>query len=172
MNNFYTYLSGAALALSSSLSFADAYVGISAGKTDIDIAAFDDGSSIAIMGGYKVNKNFAVELSYIDLGDFEDDVAPKWTIELDGFNFAAIGIIPVSEKIDIFGKVGMFMWDVSLKESGFGELDDDDGTDISLGLGMSLNITEQFGIVAEYQKFDLDDGDAADNLSIGARFNF
>ena len=147
------------------------YFGGSIGQTDIDTSGFDDGDSYSIAAGYRVSKNFAVEVSYIDLGESEDNIAPVWTIESDGFNFSAVGIIPVNDKIELFGKVGMFMWDASLDEAGTGELVSDDGTDLSLGLGATANLTDQFSVVFEYQQFDID-GDDVTNISIGARFNF
>jgi len=63
------------------------------------------------------------------------------------------------------------MWDATLDEAGYGEIGSDDGTDISLGLGALVNLTDQFDVVFEYQRFDLDGGDVS-NLSLGARFNF
>ena len=147
------------------------YVGLSAGQTNVDLSGFDDGDSIAIIGGFKINQNFAVEASYVDLGESKDNVAPVWTIEADGFNFAAVGLIPINDKIDIFGKVGVFIWDVTLNESGYGEIASDDGTDLSYGIGATANFTDQFSLVLEYQKFDLGDDDVT-NISLGARFNF
>lgn len=159
------------LLLSATANADGGYVGLSLGQTDVDLSGFDDANSKAISGGYRFNKNFAIEAAYIDLGESEDDIDPIWTLETDGFNFSAVGIIPVSDKVDIFGKVGVFTWEVTLDEAGYGELASEDGTDISFGIGASVNLTEQFGIVVEYQKFDLDDDDVS-NISIGARFNF
>ena len=159
------------LVLSTSVVAEGGYIGLSAGQTDIDEDGFDKGTSVAITGGYKFNENFAIEGSYIDLGDSEDNDAPVWTIEADGFNFSAVGIIPVSETIDIFGKVGIFMWDVTAYEDGYGEIGSADGTDLSFGFGAAANFTDQFSLEFEYQKFDLDDDDAS-NISLGARFSF
>jgi OOP family OmpA-OmpF porin len=164
-------LAASILALSTSISHAGGYVGLSVGQSNVDLDGFDDATSIALTGGYKINKNFAVEASYVDLGESKDDTPPVWTLEADGFNFSAVGIIPASEKIDIFAKIGMFMWDATLEESGFGELASDDGTDISFGVGASVNLTDQFGLLLEFQKFDLDSEDVS-NISLGIRLNF
>ncbi len=165
------YLAASMLAVSTTLSHAGGYIGASVGQTNIDFDGFDDGTSMAIVGGYKINKNFAVEGSYINLGDFEYDIPPVLTLEADGFNFAAVGIIPVNEKVNVFAKAGMFMWDVTLEAAGNGEIGSNDGTDFSFGFGASVNLTDQFGLVLEYQKFDLDDQDVS-NISFGARLNF
>jgi len=153
---------------------AGGYIGLSVGQSSIDssdFSDFDKDTSFSITGGYKFNQYFAMEASYIKLGDFEDGIAPVWTIEVDGINFAAVGIIPVNERFDIFGKVGVFVWEANLKEAGFGKLSSEDGSDISIGLGASANLTDQFDLIVEYQKFDLD-GDKISNISIGGRYNF
>lgn len=165
-----TILASSIILLSGAVGAQSGYLGLSVGQTDIDTSGFDDGRSIAITGGYKFNENFAIEAAFVDLGDSEDNEDPVWTIEGDGFNLSAVGIVPVNETIDIFGKIGVFMWDLSLDEAGLGEIYSDDGTDLSFGIGASANLTEQFGVVFEYQRFDID-GDAS-NISIGARLNF
>lgn len=157
--------------ISTTASAAGGYIGFSVGQTDPDQEGFDDATSMAFTGGLKVNDNFALELSYIDLGESDDDIDPVWTLEADGINFSAVGIIPINESIDLFAKAGMFMWDVTVDEEGYGEIYSDDGTDISLGFGAAANLAENFGLVFEYQMFELDDEDAS-NISLGARFIF
>ncbi len=79
--------------------------------------------------------------------------------------------MPVNEQVDLFAKAGMYMWDVSVSEAGFGEFYSEDGTDLSYGFGASINLAKQFSLIFEYQKFDVDDEDVS-NISLGARFNF
>lgn len=171
MNRNLKYIAAFALSSFASLSVAGGYVGASVGQTDVKMSGFDNGTSIALSGGYKFHENFAVEASYINLGDTDDNIAPTWTLEADGFNFSAVGILPVVENVDAFAKVGAFMWDVALDESGYGQRDKDSGTDLSYGLGASITITEQFSAVIEYQGFNVYDENFS-NISLGARFNF
>lgn len=161
------------IAASAGLAQAGGYIGAAVGQTDVDvdISEFDDGDSISISGGYKFNKHIAIEASYIDLGEAEDNIDPVWTLEADGFNFAVVGILPIGNVVELFAKAGVFMWDVSISEAGYGEFYSEDGNDLSYGIGAAFNITPQFGLVAEYQRFDVDDEDLS-NISIGARFNF
>ena len=160
-------------ALFSTNSYSQGYVGLSVGQGDIDsdLSDFDDPTSITIMGGYRVHNNFAVEFAYVDLGEAEDDEAPVWTLEGDGFNFSAVGILPVSNSIDLFAKAGLFMWDVTLDEDGTGEIASDDGTDFSYGVGVTGKVAGNFGLTLEYQVYDLD-GDDYKNLSVGVRYLF
>ena len=161
----------AASLMSTSAAYAGGYVGGAIGYTDFP-EDFDSSISFAVNGGYRVNDNFAVEAAYLYLGEAEDDMAPIWEAKVTGFNFSAVGIIPVNAQVDVFGKVGMFMWDVELSEQGYGKLGSDDGTDLSFGLGAAFHVTQEFSVVAEFQRFtDVSDGDL-NNFSVGARLNF
>lgn len=162
------YIIASVLVVSTSLSHAGGYIGASVGQSELE---GEDSDSIAIVGGYKFNKNFAIEGSYINLYKFEEN---SNSFEADGINMSAIGIFPINETIEIFAKVGIFKWDATLKVAGFGE-GSVDGSDISFGIGASLNITNRIGLVLEYQKFDLENGGGElniKNMSLGARFNF
>ncbi len=171
MKKLSSIITACILTTSASMSHAGGYIGASIGQTDVDVPGFDDANSFALSGGYRVNQNFAIEVSYIDLGESEDDIAPVWTVDVDGINFSAVGIFPASEQVELFGKVGMYKWDISVSEAGFGEFYSEDGTDLSYGFGASVNLTKQFSLVFEYQKFDVDDEDFS-NISLGARVNF
>jgi hypothetical protein len=162
-----------ALAASASMSHASGYIGASIGRADYGISAiqFDDSTSFTLYGGYKVNQNFALEVSYVDLGESEDNIDPVWTIDAEGFNFSAVGIIPANEIVDVFAKVGVYAWDFSVSEAGFGEIYSNDGTDVSFGFGVSVNLAKQFDLVFEYQQVDVDD-EGTKNISFGARYNF
>lgn len=154
----------------STATFAGGYIGGSVGMSDAS-DGFDDGTSFALTAGYEINPNFALEASYVDLGDMEDDIAPVWTISADGFNFSAIAKAPVAESVELFGKVGLFVWDATVEEDGYGELGSEDGTDISLGFGVAAEVMPNLSVVAEYQRFKIEDGDV-NNYSIGAKYKF
>jgi opacity protein-like surface antigen len=166
-----TYLAIPFFAITTSLANASGYIGASDGQADIDESGFDNSTSFSLTGGYKFTDNFAIEVSYIDLGDSDDDIAPVWTVEADGFDFSVVGILPVSEKVDLFAKVGAFMWDATIDEEGFGEIASDDGTDLSYGLGAAFKLNENFNVSLQYQMFDLDDTDVS-NISLGVGYNF
>src|SRR6185436_1071604 len=66
-----------------------------------------------IFGGYKINRHFAVEGGYFDLGKFgfTANTSPPGTvsgsIKLSGFNLDGLGILPLSEKFSAFGRIGV-----------------------------------------------------------------
>jgi len=147
------------------------YASASVGQADYDIPGFDEGTSFKLTGGFQINENFALEGSYINFGEAEDDTAPVWTAEATGFNLAAVATLPITEQFDVFGKAGMLFWDAEISEEGFGQFAEDDGSDLGFGFGASFNASEQVSVIAEYEMFEVADEDL-NNLSLGVRVNF
>lgn len=147
------------------------YFTASIGQSDVDVPGFDKGTSFSLGGGYSFNQNFAAEISYIDLGDSEDDIAPVWTISADGLLMNVVGKAPFNEKVSGFAKLGMFAWDATLDEAGTGQIDSDDGTDLFYGIGIMFNANEKMTLNFQYLMFELDDVDV-DNISVGINVGF
>jgi OOP family OmpA-OmpF porin len=137
-----------------------------AGTTSCD----DSDTALSIFGGYQFNKNFGVEIAYTDLGKFSGS-APgiTATVEATGFEFSAVGIFPINPQWSLYGKLGFFMWDADLK-SNLGNLSDD-GTDLTYALGVRWNLTKNLTVQAQWQRYDVSDGDV-DVLGIGVLFRF
>ena len=149
------------------------YVGASIGQSNFEDDDFDDSSAgFKLFGGYKFNKNFAVEGYYIDFGEVEDEfLGFDIDVEATGFGGSAVGILPVNEQFAVFGKAGLLLWDAEASVSDLDLTEDDDGTDLILGVGASFMFNEQFAIRGEWEFVDLDDTEV-DMLSIGGQFNF
>jgi OOP family OmpA-OmpF porin len=177
LNQCIAVISAAALCAFAGAASAQGYIGAGAGLTTVDVCADlngpgiscdDEDTGIKIFGGYKFSPNFAVEGLVANLGEVTaSGPGGSGSVEVDGFGAAAVGIIPLGERFDLFGKVGAFTWDAS--GSGLG--DSADGTDIMLGAGVGWNLTKRFGLRAEWERFDID-GDDVDFLSVGVQFNF
>lgn len=172
-------VAGTILALSSSLSFAASYVGISVGQANSDVTInFSEVSSkttsYSITGGYKFNKYFALEASYLRLGGFE--YSPhSLTRDIDGFNAAAAAILPITEQFNIFTKAGAYFWNDDIGLGSGGSLYKDDGIDLNLSLGISYLITQNWEVSTQYQLVAIDnsieDSDLS-NIAIGIQYNF
>jgi OOP family OmpA-OmpF porin len=163
------------------------YIGAGFGEMAIEVndiadlgVKFDDsGTTWKILGGYRFMKYFGAEVEYIDGGDAEDsfreEEGPYFaeadvTISLSGWNASAVGILPLGEKFSVFGKLGFIMWDADFEAkldtnvpdvADFSERGTDDGTDLSWGLGAEFDFTDNFGVIVEYQSFEISDTDAA-----------
>jgi OOP family OmpA-OmpF porin len=167
------------------------YVGVSIGQSEADegiasdMALITSGSVDAkdtgwkLYGGFTFNRNFGIELAYVDLGkakysgDFFGLPVTGGTIEATGFNMAAIGAIPLSSALSLFGKVGIFSWEAEANDTTAGLPFSQvlDGNDLFFGVGASYSFTRNLSMRGEWERFQLDDTDV-DLLSIGLAYRF
>lgn len=155
------------------------YVGAGVGQATTDLCddlgiggvnCDDTDTGMKIFGGYKFNPNFGIEAGLVDLGEVSiTGPGGTATIEVDGFQFAAVGVYPINPKFSMFGKLGLYMWDASFSAPGFSE--SDDGTDLTFGVGVAWNFMRNLSLRGEWERFDLDDVDA-DLLSASIVFTF
>jgi OOP family OmpA-OmpF porin len=181
------------------------YIGASVGQADYDISESDFDAAFAASGftsntdiddddtgykafvGWQFHKNFAAELGYVDLGDFDIDTnitAPtaatfNGDAEVDGFSLSLVGNYPVTEKFSVIGRIGAYFWDVDADGSatiGATTVNlggSDDGTDINFGLGAQYDFNKTIGVRAEYEVYtDVGDEDDIDFLSAGIVVRF
>jgi len=162
------------------------YAGASIGTTKLSDSGFesvaidadDSDTGLKIFGGYSFNDNFAVELSYFDLGEvrggFSDPFFGDFNFEVgvSGLNASAVGRLPVSDTFSLFGKLGVASYDVDAHVSGdFGTGSDSQSeTDMTYGIGAALSLG-QWELRAEYEAINVDNGDA-DMISVGAMYRF
>ncbi|HSA70435.1 MAG TPA: outer membrane beta-barrel protein [Burkholderiales bacterium] len=176
-------------ALTASHAYAQFFVGGSIGQSDIDdeitagliTSGTVDGKDTAwkILGGYMFNRHFGVEAAYVNLGEVSYSGAfgllpvTGGKVELTAFNVSALGALPINEQFSLFGKIGFFGWEAEASDTtgGVPFSAEDDGTDISFGVGVMFNFTPSFGVRAEYEFFQTDIGDAG-LISVGALWRF
>lgn len=163
------------------------YFGASVGSTSPEGSGFESDTGFKITGGYKYTERLAIEGSYVSLGEFaaNNDTLSEISsmtgfsvtsssVEISGFEFSIVGLMPVNERFSFFGRVGVFMWDadVNVSISGYGSgSESDDGADFIFGLGLSYDLTEKLALKAEYSGYDALDSDV-DYFGIGLDFNF
>jgi OOP family OmpA-OmpF porin len=148
-----------------------------------------EGSDFAykFFGGYQFMKWLAVEVEYFDGGE-PTDVYRNPSFPNDRFRLgtsvtgwvgSAVGIWPINESFNVFGKLGFVYWDAG----GSGKVRDDegtivkasvneDGTDFAWGVGGTWNFSEAFGVRAEYQGFELDNFNSVDLASASIVWRF
>jgi len=142
----------------------------------------DRGAAYGVFGGYQVNKYLGAELGYTDLGEFRASASGTTeTIKVRGYELLGVGTIPIHPRFEVYGKVGVFFWD--LKDScagtlcGFGS-QSEAGTDLTYALGAKFNFTKFVGARVQYQRYK-DVGDETttgksdiDFISVGVVFKF
>lgn len=138
----------------------------------------DTDSSVKLFGSYRFNENFEVEAFWIDLGEVEgtDIVGDSLEFEASGVGAAAVGILPVSDRLDLLGKVGLFSWDSDASATVSGATFDvssldDDGTDPFFAGGIRYWVNDQIGIRGEWEQYELDDTDVT-VLSVSGQLRF
>lgn len=165
------------------------FVGASLGQTSFDkeiarelltsgrVDTSDTG--FKLFGGYEFNRNFALELAYVDLGKARysgfagPDPVADGKVEVTGVNLSAVGTLPLARNVDVFGKIGFFSWEDKARDvtGGVPFSDKIDGTDLTFGFGASFQITRNVSARVEWERFRVDETDA-DLFSVGAVFKF
>jgi len=155
--------------------FFGASVGDAAVTQEDDVAEFDsNATAYKAFIGFTFVKFVGFEASYVDLGTQEDEVFPGVDVSVDATAWDAylVGILPLGDHFEIFGKAGVVVWDTSTSISGISGDESDDGNDAAYGVGFKVKFAHFFGIRAEYERFDIEDTDAVDLASVGAEFRF
>lgn len=189
-----------ALPAAAQMSIGNLYLGASLGQSKAkdacegaNISCDDKDTAWRLFAGYQFNRNLAIEAGYADLGkstaSATEFVPGIGTIRADAkfeasaWDLAAVGILPLASQFSIYGKLGIYYGEV--KASGTGTAGalvvpvsaKDTTTDLTFAFGAGFDITRNFGLRAEYQKYkDMGGNDTGksdvDVLSIGVLYRF
>jgi len=155
-----------------------------------------------LFGGYSFYKNFAVELSYIDMGEVEANSRSSGTFydaadnSLDGDLYATARAnvnaftldikldIPITSFAVVMIKGGAYSADTELNITAGGSISPENyssskterSTDIHYGLGINFRITDNIGLRAEWERLDNVEANGGKNdvdlLSAGLVYGF
>ena len=156
--------------------------------TVTSIVDSDRPSGYKLFGGYQLNRNFALEGGYFDLGHFGFVAntiplgALSGTIKVRGLNLDLVGIVPITEKFSAFGRVGANYAESRDTFTGSGLLralngnPSKKGTQVKYGAGLQYAVTRSLGLRAELERYRIDDavgnkGDI-DLVSVGLIYRF
>ncbi len=145
------------------------YVGGALSQAFVDQQGIDDDDTGGkFFGGYKYNGYIAVEGAYYNFGDISNGASQ---LEIDGLSLAVVGLISVSEKISVFGKVGAHEWDVNNNGAIASQLNSNGDTDAFYGLGVDYAINESWRIRGELKRYEVQELDY-DVASTALSYNF
>ena len=137
-------------------------------------SSFDDSdTAFGVTVGYKVNENFATELSYVDLGSVIDyrasgtindgiaDLEFTANAEATGSGpvLSFLGILPIGEHFDVYGRAGLALMDTdaswSLTIDGVSDSISDSTrrSNLMYGIGGEFNASKRFGIRIEWNRY-------------------
>lgn len=148
----------------------EAYVGVSAGKNQMDIAGVHSTRAYSIILGYAFNQYIAEEVAYTDFGNADTDTAG---VSLDGSaaSISAVGSLPLGSDFSLFAKLGYAS--TRVKPSGGLALR---RGDVTYAIGAQYNATQNIGIRLGYDRYRVADGTStnknSDFASLGAIFKF
>ncbi|HXM83844.1 MAG TPA: outer membrane beta-barrel protein [Burkholderiales bacterium] len=154
-------LPAVALAQMSAPSLSSAYIGGGIGQSKAKdgctgvggagISCDDKDTAWKILGGYQVNRNFAAELGYTDLGKVKAS-GPGGSAEIksNAWDLTAIGAFPLANQFSIFGRLGFYRAETKLSGAGSGKKDT---TDLTYGLGVQYDFARNFGVRGEWQRY-------------------
>ena len=94
----------------------------------------------------------------------------------DGFTLAGIGSIPIGDRFSLHARLGAVIWDADtiVRLGGSSPItitEGDSGTDAFYGIGFGVRLGEQWDLMADYERYNLDDIDT-DVFSVGLRYRF
>jgi opacity protein-like surface antigen len=137
----------------------------------------DGGQGFKLHAQYRFNSWFGAECAYYVSPDFSDDLTPlvgggEVETSYSGATVHAIAYIPMpGERIDVYGKAGYYsFFDIDLSIDGV-NTDTGSNDGMALGAGASVRATQQIGIRAEFDWYDLSAADLW-TLSLGVEYRF
>lgn len=165
------------------------YVGAGLGVSSVDMRDFnpdyaglrfeDDELGFKLFGGFRLLKYFALEASYVDFGNVKAweggniQVYAEANVGISMWSGYAVGLVPVSDKVDFFGKLGYASYDVDSNATASGETEDrsDSGSDLAYGLGVNF-LFKKFGARIECDWLKIPDTGGAFLISASLTYNF
>ncbi len=138
----------------------------------------DEDFGFKVFGGYNFHKNFAVEIDYLNFGEPSDNISGVDIKIKDFYALALYGIgkLPLSDRFELFAKLGVAYWDgrAEARFMGVTARSDEDGTELAYGLGASYSFTDKYAIRIEYEEIDTDSDDLSTLglLTVGGEVRF
>lgn len=134
----------------------------------------NSGTGYKLFGGYQLNRNFAVEGGYFDLGRSSYTVNANRVIDnapgtfngetrVRGLNLDLVGMLPVSDRFSVFGRVGAAYAQSRANFNSTGAVPVNpsntrrNDTNLKVGLGMQYAITQALALRAELERYRIND---------------
>lgn len=150
----------ALLAASTTYAAADGawYAGGDVGSTKLSSdGGSDNRTGFGAFAGYKLNQNVAFELAARRLGSASDTeqyggYSVKTEVKLDAFQASVLGILPLSDAVSLYGRLGVGnnAIDASGSTSGVTVNASGNNTVALFGVGVNLQISKNIALRGEY----------------------
>ena len=139
----------------------------------------DDTPGFRFFGGYRILKYLGVEATYIDFGTIKKHETTAYRhdnelkVGIDSWDASVVGMVPLGEKISLFGKAGFASWNADVRVQDGDEVQDlsRDGTDFTFGAGLDF-VFKHMGLRIELDWLTMSDTDGAFMASGNLTYNF
>lgn len=180
------FLATASLMMGASAS-AQMYAGASVGqsKSNIDCAGTlkcdKTATAYKIFGGYQIDKIFAIEGTYFDLGKNRAElkyngVTTSNTVKSSGFELAGLAKYDFTEDLSGFVKLGVARVSADASSSAVGKFNvSTNSTQAVYGVGMNYKLTKDVALRAELESRRsklFDETARVNTLTVGAQMSF
>ena len=135
--------------------------------------------------GYQFHRHFAVELGAATLGKAPPDpsiqrTATDVSAHATAFDLVGLGILPVSERLRLYGKLGVYAGQV--KTTGIAVIpilgipvpvdDTENVSGATFGAGVELRLSPNFAVRGDWQRYSKLVGSDLDVMSVGLLLRF
>lgn len=157
------------------------YMALDAGTLRMQNSNYANPGSLTVSGGYRFSRNFALEGGLTAIGDstivYNNG---STTAEQGDARFLAVGILPLSQSFELFGKAGIGFHVAKVTGTGAyaNTYSKETTTNAILGFGGQFNINSRFGLRLQYENLgkakssSTDPGADISRISIGGVLNF
>jgi OOP family OmpA-OmpF porin len=171
-------LVAALIAFAPAVAQAQGFVEIGFGQSSVDLGTFpgvsidETDTTWAVSGGWMFHPSYlGAEVGYRDLGEIKlTGPGGSATLEVTGFMLGAVGRLPLTERLSIVPRFGLYLWDLEASASN-GARASDDGSDFYFGIGADFQIGEKTHLGVHFARFDIG-GDDVDVIEAKLGFRF
>ncbi|NKI17132.1 porin family protein [Spongiibacter sp. KMU-166] len=139
----------------------------------------EDDDFVELSLGAQFNQYFGVEAGYLNFGEFSGTAG---SADIDGYDLAVVGRLPLTESFGLYAKAGQLFWDADFDF--LGTKQSYDGDEPFVGVGVDFKVAENLAVNLEYDRYNIDLDDSSfpnpannwegdmDTMKIGARLMF
>lgn len=162
-----------AIASASTPVFAQGYLGVGLGANFFRDAEYfeieDESTAFEVKGGVRLADVLAVEMSYLNLGEFRDFYYDA-DVGFSGVTLSGKAILPLGDQMDLYAKIGVYFWNLDERYRSASYLLDE-GEDLIFGGGAAFYVTENVSLDLEYRVLQMVDLES-DLFTAGITFSF
>ncbi len=140
-------------------------------------SASENKTATSIDYGFSLNKNFGVEVGYVNFGKIESSTEDTYvSMENQSVYLAAVGTLALTDAFSIYGKLGATSnrFEAGVDSPGLIGSVRETKTRPLLGVGLAYNFTKDIAGTLEYQQYGkaLLENFELSTLTAGLKYNF